>query len=323
MSEALNLTSSINLGKLVVHNPRDVWAHEEHTFTPWLLDNLELIGKEIGIDIDQVDRQREVYVGNYMVDIVAKEVGTNRTIIIENQLGNSDHDHFGKLLTYAGGLDGVIMIWVCNALREEHRRALDWLNSKMPNGPWFFAIEVETIRIDDSRPAVRFFPVVKPQNMVSTPIDPSELRFKPFFQGLVDIMREKHRFTNARVAFEQRWHSFSSGYTDIKYSTVFVGNELFRCELYIGTNRNEANKAIFDHLVSYKNEIETKFGQVLEWDRGGERSYCRIAVNTPGKIDDVGQHKSMQEWAAKHLVRLKEVFTPYLVEIVEEARARS
>ncbi len=110
-------------------NPTTLWKHEEHDFTPWLLENLDRLSEALGIELDKSERQREVRVGRYMVDIEAKETGSGRKVVIENQLTASDHSHLGQLLTYAAGREAATVIWLCWELREEHRKALDWLNA--------------------------------------------------------------------------------------------------------------------------------------------------------------------------------------------------
>ena len=87
----------INLSKLVeVKDLRTVWPHESLDFTPWLAqdDNITLLGDAIGIDIT-ID-ETETNVGDFNVDIYAVETGTDRRIIIENQL--EDPNLKGKLI---------------------------------------------------------------------------------------------------------------------------------------------------------------------------------------------------------------------------------
>ena len=120
----------INLGKLKeIKDLRKVWPHEALDFTPWLAedDNFTLLADAVGLEIT-VD-ETESSVGDFNVDIYATETGTDRKIIIENQLEDTNHDHLGKLITYASGKSADIVIWVVKRAREEHRSAIEWLNN--------------------------------------------------------------------------------------------------------------------------------------------------------------------------------------------------
>lgn len=93
-----------SLGKLEeIKDLRSVWPHEALDFTPWLAqdDNIAILSDAVGLDIT-VD-ETESSVGDFNVDIFASETGTERKMIIENQLEDTDHDHLGKLITYAAG----------------------------------------------------------------------------------------------------------------------------------------------------------------------------------------------------------------------------
>ncbi|MFV2064148.1 MAG: hypothetical protein ACC726_11660 [Chloroflexota bacterium] len=88
------------LGNLVRLDPKDVWIHEAHEFTPWLLVNIGVLGEALGIDLEEATA--EVAVGDFAVDIEARTSGPDaRPVIIENQLAQIDHTHLGQLITYA------------------------------------------------------------------------------------------------------------------------------------------------------------------------------------------------------------------------------
>ena len=94
----------MKLGKIKrITDLRSIWPTEANDFTKWLADehNLAKLGEEIGIELEL--EERESSVGNFNVDLYAKEEGTGRKVIIENQLEETDHDHLGKLITYASG----------------------------------------------------------------------------------------------------------------------------------------------------------------------------------------------------------------------------
>lgn len=133
---------------------RSVWPHEALDFTPWLADNIDLLADAVGLDIT-VD-ETESSVGDFNVDIYASETGTDRKIIIENQLGDTDHDHLGKLITYASGKSADVIIWVVKHAREEHKAAVEWLNAHTDDKIAFFLSEIKLYRIGNSEPAVKF-----------------------------------------------------------------------------------------------------------------------------------------------------------------------
>ena len=134
----------MRLGKIKrITDIRSVWHHEEKDFSKWLAqeENLKQLSDSIGIDI--VLEERESSVGNFSVDLYALEEGTERRIIIENQLEDTNHDHLGKLITYASGKGAEVIIWVVKRARDEHRQAIEWLNQNTGVNIGFFLVDVE------------------------------------------------------------------------------------------------------------------------------------------------------------------------------------
>jgi len=168
------------LGVAKRHRIREAFKHEAQHFTPWLAENLDLLGDELGIPLTLVGT--EVAIGSFSLDIHARDPD-GRSVAIENQFERSDHDHLGKSLVYAAGLEASVVVWIAEDFREEHRQVFDWLNSNSDEGLSFFAVSVSTLTIDGSAPAPIFEVVCRPND----------------FQKQVKIeTREKQRWTRER-----------------------------------------------------------------------------------------------------------------------------
>jgi len=157
------------LGRLEqIKDLRSVWKDEARDFTPWLSQesNLELIGETLGYGADWLELvEMEAVVGTFNADLLCKDTASDdRFVIIENQFGNTDHDHLGKLLTYAAGRKAKTVIWVAERVRDEHRAAIDMLNDATGDDFQFFALEIELWRIGDSQVAPRFNVIAKPND---------------------------------------------------------------------------------------------------------------------------------------------------------------
>jgi hypothetical protein len=82
------------------------------------------------------------------VDIRA-ELEDGSGVVIENQFGDSNHDHLGKIITYRTAFDAKVAIWIVEKAKEEHVEAVNWLN-ETDNGCDFYLLELQLIRIGDS-----------------------------------------------------------------------------------------------------------------------------------------------------------------------------
>ena len=104
---------------------RSIWPHEEQDFSKWLAqkENLEQLSDAIEIDLEL--EKTESPVGSFSVDIYARESGSSRGIIIENQLEDTDHDHLGKIIMYAAGKDAEIIVWIVKRLVMSMNRLSD------------------------------------------------------------------------------------------------------------------------------------------------------------------------------------------------------
>lgn len=129
---------------------RYVWPHEAHDFTPWLYEHLDTLSRGVGLKEDLIALDREVYLGRYKADILARTSVTNKKVIIENMYGVSDHDHLGKLVTYAGWCEADMVIWIVEKANIEHRAGVELLN-KIPNFE-VILVEIEVDRDNHENP---------------------------------------------------------------------------------------------------------------------------------------------------------------------------
>lgn len=309
---------------------REMWPHEASDFTPWLAENIDELGKALGMDLEVIEQ--EASVGDFSLDILAKDLGTSHSVIIENQLTQTDHDHLGKLITYSAGFNATTVIWISEAIREEHRQALDWLNQRTDSETSFFGVVVEVIKIDNSKPAFNFKLVASPnewqknkkRKAQSSSISTKGEKYKIYFQSLIDTLRETHRFTSAKAGQPQNWYSFSSGVSGIYYGANFAQGGKARVELYIDLGDQDKNKFIFDELIKNKDNIENDFGVQISWERLDDKRASRLAVYMDGSIDDSDSNlESIQLWHIDNLLKLKKVFGGKISSLSKSANNRT
>jgi hypothetical protein len=142
---------SIRVGRLEEMAVRDVWPMEERHLTPWLAINLDILETELGIRLELVKREHRV--GRYELDLLLRSVDDGRVVIVENQLGSSDHNHLGQLLAYAAGTEADLVVWLAEVFTDEHLAALEWMNTAMGEDAGFFALTLKAVRIGASDPA--------------------------------------------------------------------------------------------------------------------------------------------------------------------------
>jgi hypothetical protein len=313
------------LGSLVWLDPRHVWKSEPYHFTPWLRENIELLGQALGLEIDP-DVQQEVAVGLFSADLLGTDLGSSAGILIENQLDQTDHSHLGQLITYASGLGTDILIWISTKVREEHRQALTWLNERTSEDTYFFGVEIELLQIDNSNPAPHFKVVVEPNEWQKqtartgksgTGTEPTEkqAQYRAFWADVIGKIRERDpnfTSTSPERAPRHNWCSFSAGRQGFQDNLSFGwvdGQSVVRAELYIDTGDKEQTKAAFDALSQDRDAIDAEFQEPLRWDRRDDIRACRIYTTRPGNIaDDLQALAEYQDWLVERAFRIRAVF---------------
>lgn len=306
----------INLGKLEMGDLRAVWKNEASDFTTWLSreENLALLNDEIGIDIKLV--KTEASVGTFNLDILAEEETSERKIIIENQLEKTDHDHLGKIITYASGYDASIIIWIVKDVRDEHKQAIDWLNDHTDEDTNFFIVKMELWKIGDSPYAPKFHIVSKPNDWAkaikksaseSELTDTKLLQFE-YWTKFKEYASDRNTRLKLRKAYPQHWYEISIGSAKCYMMlTVNTRENLIGCEIWI-----PESKELFHELLSHKDDIESELGETLDWMELPDRKASRIKISQMANINEVHNWENWFNWMLNQAEKFHNLFGKYI-----------
>ena len=308
------------LGKIEQQDVRKIWPGEARDFTPWLANNLSVLGKVLGMGQMGLELvQTEAPVGRYFLDILAKD-REGRRVVVENQLAETNHDHLGKLLTYAARYDARVVIWVVARFTDEHRAAIDWLNTWTRKKVAFYGVEVRVVKIGDSLPAPDFRLVVRPDTwsrQTRRDASPDNEKQRQFNQKILDRLREQG--LTDTIGAILNWNSIPSKVSGFRYYWSMDRKKAQTVAVYLEmkTGDPEYEKKIFDSLNSAKSGIEESLGRELRWKGHGKIQIMLLGeeawINDPHE-----KLKEIRDWIIKHLLKLKQVFDPRLEEIVSQ-----
>jgi len=306
----------MKLGKIEEVALRHIWANEARDFTPWLAEqeNLDYLGEILGLNL--VEAEQEVSVGSFSADIHCKIENDNRTVIIENQIEDSNHDHLGKTIVYASGVDASVVIWIVKNARPEHVSAVEWLNEHTDSDIGFFLVEIHAIKIGESQPAPQFNIVTQPNEYmksVKSSIDKeltrSQLGRYGFWSQMNTYMEETGIKLGIRKPSYDHWYDFKLGSSKYHLTVNLLDVEKkIRVALWISEGKD-----IFDKLYANKDAIELAYGSELEWDRKDLQKAAWVADYIPGfSYDNQSNWGELQAKAISKVLDFHRSLKPYL-----------
>lgn len=312
------MNSQLKLGSLKTIDIRDVWKDEARDFTPWLLVNVKELSDALGLDLEL--HQSEHPVGKFSLDLIGVIAGTQDIVIIENQLGASDHTHFGQLLTYAGGTDAKYVIWIASKFRDEYISAIKWLNDGTTEEINFFAVEVGAVQIGDSLPAPLFKVVAQPNEWskeakanatAAISGERSQLQVEFWTRYLTKVSETRPAWTSSRRGRAQNWLATTARLQGASFCVAFTGSQM-KSELVFDSKDVELNSQRFDYLLEHKEQIERSFGAPLIWHFPEGNIQCILRYVAPGDFLDEGSWEGAIEWLLETQSRLRSAVEPYL-----------
>ncbi len=279
---------------------RDVWPHEALDFTKWMAEEegLKMLSDAVGVELELLETESSV--GSFNVDIYAQESGTGRKVIIENQLEETNHDHLGKVITYAAGKGAEVVIWVVKRARDEHQQAIEWLNQHTDSEFGFFLVEVELWKIGDSKAAPRFNVVEQPNEWaknlkLSEGMSDNERVKLSYWTKYRDIAETVPTFMAAykpRKPSKNAWSTLSCGTSSYHFALLIdVKGERVGIEFYATGDKEVGRKAI-DNAAVFEERLGLKAEPFDAKKDSGVRLYksgCKLVGNEdawPGFIEE-------------------------------------
>ena len=316
------------IGTLSPVDIREVWPREASDFTPWLAENADRLGEVLGMDL--VHEQTEAKVGRYSADLVFREESTDRLVVVENLFRATDHDHLGKLITYAAGLEASYAVLLGPELRDEHRSALIWLNSASTSDFGFFGLVLEAWRIGESEPAPKLRVEVKPDDWSrsvrtghGSELTGPQQAYQRFWGEFLPAFRGAHPgWTRTVRPSKSSWMSFPSARSDLlKHNAAFCrpagGKYRLRVEVYIDSGDADVNKDTFEALHEKQQQIEEVVGEGLAWERLDGKRAPRIALYFPTEIRVADEQRwpDARAWLIQAMGKMRDAFSPVLREL--------
>ncbi|MCF6734077.1 DUF4268 domain-containing protein [Blastococcus sp. KM273129] len=306
------------LGKLETVPVTEVWSHEAYVFTPWLLENADRLGDALGMDLELTVNEHPI--GDFYLDLLGHDISTGETVIVENQLQKTDHSHLGQLLTYAAGVDEVSnIVWVAPEFRQEHRAALDWLNTHTQEGTRFFGVQISAVRIGDSAPAPLFTVVSQPNDWAKSKKTAAQSQqqspgvkgvlYQQFWQELLDRLKaEKLNWSKGKAPTTSHF-DMPGGGQGLIWGVSFAKDSRLRSELYFDNASAQQNQAMFARLLDVREQFEAEYGGQLHFDPLEGKKACRIEDQTgPAAVDQRESWPAYLDWMVETQTRLRRAF---------------
>ena len=316
-------------------NLRDVWK-DEGQFSDWLPENLSRLGDEFGMALERSEREKAV--GPFSADIICADQISKFDVVIENQFTRTDHDHLGKMITYASGLQSQIIIWVAPRFRDEHRSAIDWLNDISGPETGFFGVVLEVFQISDSAYAPHFDIVARPNDWqrqvkrsssTSRGMPPNETALK-----LMSFWEDVRAYFEKRSDFMTGQSSVRVGNTKFDFTHYFPSTvprhylrakfnrdiTQFHVEIFLSGSRDrpEYSQDWLKHLMAVKDEIEEVAGAPLIWDNPEQNVEMSIRYKPEtANIDDTTARTELLARIYDDVHCLDRAFRPHVEAFVE------
>lgn len=128
--------------------------------------------------------------------------------------------------------------------------------------------------------------------------------------------RKSNLYSNVNPV-KDNWLACGSGYGGISYQFVVTGSYA-RVELWIIGRSQIENKSIFDRLLEYKESIENKFDNELDWQRLDEGKGSRIGYTLSNvSLFNPDDWDKMIDFLTVHMIKLENSMKDALHQVMQ------
>lgn len=296
---------------------REVKPNEERDFTPWLEQNLHLLK----MGLKPYERESIVY-DKLRIDLLAKSE-SGELVAIENQYNTSDNNHLAKILVYLTGSEADIGIWITEKFKEQHKEVILKLNKSGVYNIYLIKVSAKKIVEDLETPRyiIDFDVIIAPDTELrdiasdKRPLNKREMLYKKFWGYLLEKIKTKPtKLFSGRSRSIGGYISTTSEISAVRYLFLLLANEI-RIELNINTDNKDKNKEIFDNIIKNRDEIETIFGNKLNWERKDLIQTSKINYTiTDRDWSDESKWDELHEEMVDAMIRFEEAIKDYLKE---------
>ena len=311
---------------------------DEHDFSDWLAKNLDALNDQVKLawDIDTASVQREAIAwgGVRRVDLLcdATELGNEEPfkVVIENQLTETDRDHFARLMLYITAFDAKGAIWIASEVNHEWASMIHWLNENSGIDVYLFTIELLADNSVDNA-----VPILTP--IVGPGIAAPERKTLADNRKIGDWWRRVLPKIDEKCRSHDFWHGFTTSpditrrYHAVSHPDPRVGQyikwiicvmeTLAIAGVYIPASPTEESYNYSAQIDMRKEEIEESFGSQLVWTRMKEEGEKYIwwgiddLLNSSGYESDEARIDAGADIIADAMARLIDAAMGVIAEI--------
>jgi hypothetical protein len=224
------------------------------------------------------------------------------------------------VLTYAAGVEAHYAVWIAKDFRPGHLSAIKWINDSTVADVGLFALRVEVIRIDGSKPAVTLRPVAYPDSWskrnkgssgAAGGLTERQLLYQEFWRTVLEEVRERWpTWTKSKTPSKDSWMSLPSGRSGIAYNFSFTSDPDLRIELYVDPYDDTLREMAWQQLEAQRTAVESSLGATLSWEELPTRRASRVAwyLGQPAAVDRTDEWDVYRAFLLDNIGPFRDVF---------------